>query len=379
MRIWNDTPPFFCPFEQSDAFSSIGFTGDIWAGGNADTFYPSWGKDGNLYSCFTDGSVDGVSVSSRGNPQSNVAYLTIQGNNPKKLKFTDHGIITHTTTPYIGRYPSACLVYNDNWYIGTYSLDDLPHTNYGTLGGFVGFHVSTDLGKTWEQCPHTPDNALFGETGKRGNSVKIGAPHFVDFGKNMEHSPDGKAYLVSHGSSLPDTQPRYANNSWITGDQIYLCRVSPQPDKVNNSSAYEFFAGKDTSGMDIWSKDFNEIKPIADWNNNMGCVTITYNAPLKKYFMCVTDGQTTLSRYNSYILESDKITGPWRMVSYMKDFGEMGYFLNIPSKFISKDGKTMWLCYSANWINIWQNRTIYQDDPKGSSYSMTLVEIKLID
>ena len=29
-----------------------------------------------------------------------------------------------------------------------------------------------------------------------GYPVKIGAPKFVDFGKNMEHSPDGKAYLL---------------------------------------------------------------------------------------------------------------------------------------------------------------------------------------
>ena len=26
--------------------------------------------------------------------------------------------------------------------------------------------------------------------------VKFGAPHFVDFGQELEHSPDGKAYLV---------------------------------------------------------------------------------------------------------------------------------------------------------------------------------------
>ncbi len=67
------------------------------------------------------------------------------------------------------------------------------------------------------------------------------------------------------------------------------------------------------------------------------------------------------------------------MVSYMKDFGEMVYFLNIPSKFISKDGKTVWLCYSTNWINIWQKRNIYSAYTKGGSYLMTLVEIKLID
>jgi len=29
----------------------------------------------------------------------------------------------------------------------------------------------------------------------------MGSPHFVDFGKNMERSPDGKVYLVGHDAA----------------------------------------------------------------------------------------------------------------------------------------------------------------------------------
>jgi hypothetical protein len=32
---------------------------------------------------------------------------------------------------------------------------------------------------------------LFGESAKHGREVEIGSPHFVDFGRNMEYSPDG--------------------------------------------------------------------------------------------------------------------------------------------------------------------------------------------
>ena len=64
----------------------------------------------------------------------------------------------------------------------------------------------------------------------------------------------------------------------------------------------------------------------------MGCVTATYVPGLKKYLMCVTDGWPTVAKMTSYILEADKITGPWRMVSYMKDFGEQAYFLNFPEQ-----------------------------------------------
>ena len=41
---------------------------------------------------------------------------------------------------------------------------------------------------------------LFAETAQANSRVKFGAPHWVDFGQEMEHSPDGKAYIVGHGA-----------------------------------------------------------------------------------------------------------------------------------------------------------------------------------
>jgi len=63
----------------------------------------------------------------------------------------------------------------------------------------------------------------------------------------------------------------------------------------------------------VWTRDFTKIRPLFEWNNRTGCVTITYNAPLKKYLMCVTDGGTTISRFNTYILESTRspARGAW--------------------------------------------------------------------
>ena len=59
----------------------------------------------------------------------------------------------------------------------------------------------------------------------------------------MEHSPDGKAYLVGHGAELGEPEPRFANLSWISGDQVYLLRVVPRLETINDASKYEFFAG----------------------------------------------------------------------------------------------------------------------------------------
>ncbi|MCU0780195.1 MAG: hypothetical protein MUF04_03720 [Akkermansiaceae bacterium] len=157
---------------------------------------------------------------------------------------------------------------------------------------------------------------------------------------------DGMVYGLRSASYGPEFTTGHAK---ITGDEIHMIRVTPGIANMNERSQYEFYAGNDGNGAPIWSADFSAIKPVAKWRDNMGCVTMTYNAPLKRYFMCVTDGGNTFGYFNTYILESAGITGQWKLVTYMKRFGEQGYFVNIPSKFISADGRTMWLCHSANF------------------------------
>jgi len=394
--VWPSEPPTDCPFEQSKELVAILFTGVHSDYKVADTWYPSWASDGNLYSPWTDGSVprlDGKREKSSSNGctkngtrrQATTGQAVMIGDDPINLKIYSLGLTKGDPYPYCGRYPCGSLVYNGVWYYGTYCLAPYGKAKYGDmdynwpwLGPLVGFRTSTDFGRKWTDTPHTPEKPLFGETGMWGHPVKIGSPHFVDFGKNMEHSPDGKAYLVGHGAVEPDPKPRFANLSWISGDQIYLTRVVPSIENINDESKYEYFAGYDDKGRPLWSYDFGDIKPVLEWNDNMGCVTITYNAPLGKYLMCVTDGWPTVAKMNSYILESDKITGPWRLVTYMKDFGEQGYFLNFPSKFISKDGRTLWLCYSANFSSGWNNIR-FKRNPPGSRYGLVLQQVRLLD
>jgi hypothetical protein len=299
----------------------------------------------------------------------------IVGDDPLNLEVINLGVFPGDPSPYGGRYPCASLVYHGVWYYGTYTLDDIrgPCGNWCTLGPFVGFRYSTDFGVHWTDTSHTPASPLFGESGKNGGRVKIGTPHFVDFGRNMAHSPDGHAYLVGHGTTRP---AGFAN--WIAGDQVYLVRVTPSIETVNDPAAYEFFAGHDAHGRSLWAKDVTAIRPLLDWTNHLGCVTATYNAPLQKYLMCVcrpTDGFTSTGTYDTMILEADALTGPWRLIHYLPQFGRQAYFVNIPSKFISADGRTMWLCYSANFSE--HLKIPQESQPPGSRYSMCLHEFYL--
>jgi hypothetical protein len=381
-KVWPSQPPAGCPFPASDTLVGIAFTGRHAAYTGADTWYASWAADGRLYSPWTDGNVNGLGASS-GGEKATTGHATVLGDDPLHLVITNQGIFPSNPRPYEGRYPCGSLVYGGVWYYGTYCLhpsgrvdrDGIPY-NWPWLGPFVGFRWSTDFGKTWTQTPCTPEKPLFREQALKGEPVKIGAPHFVDFGKAMQHSLDGKAYLTAQGAS-DGANRRFAYNSWITADEIYLLRVQPALENMNDAAKYDYFAGHDAAGQPVWSKDFKQIKPIAAWRDNMGCVTMTYNPPLKKYLMCITDGGNTVSYFNTYIMESDRLTGPWRLVSYLKHFGEQAYFVNIPSKFISPDGRTLWLCYAANFSQGWGGVNFYSR-PRGSRYGMCLQEVRLL-
>ncbi|TQV82666.1 DUF4185 domain-containing protein [Exilibacterium tricleocarpae] len=415
--IWKSPTPKDSPFEQSKAFSGIYFTGEHSDYHVGDTFYPSWASDGNLYSPWTDGVTDGVKSRSGGwfGWRAKTGNAVMVGDDPLDLKITNTSKpqIAHAL-PYAGRYPAGSLVHDGIWYYGTYTLGPSGgftsregfKWNWPHLGPVPGFRISHDYGKTWIDSPLSPKEPLFPEPSKMLAPVKMGAPHFVDFGKNMEHSPDGKAYLVGMGAEENDPLPRpcirkgkngkpyeivepcepelvegvpfaNANLSWITADQVYLSRVTPSPETINDEDAYEYFAGHDEDGAPKWSDDFNDIKPLLEWNNNMGCVTVTYVPPLKKYLMAVTDGWPTVAKMDSYILEADQLTGPWKMVAYMEDFGEQAYFLNFPSKFISADGRSLWLAYSANFSQRWGDIKLGLNPP-GGRYGLSLHEIRLL-
>jgi hypothetical protein len=62
---WPSQPPPGCPFPRSESLRGIAFTGRHAEYTQADTWYPSWASDGNLYSPWTDGKVNGISSTSK--------------------------------------------------------------------------------------------------------------------------------------------------------------------------------------------------------------------------------------------------------------------------------------------------------------------------
>ena len=81
---------------------------------------------------------------------------------------------------------------------------------------------------------------------------------------------DGKAYLVAHGAEANDPKPRFANLSWITGDQVYLLRVTPGIELmgVSTASSCKNMGRMKSAGASVVSRTMERI--AGDWRLRRG-------------------------------------------------------------------------------------------------------------
>jgi hypothetical protein len=261
------------------------------------------------------------------------------------------------------------LVRGRSWYYGSYLLDRAPAAgapecgNYCRLGPFVGFDVSRDGGRTWRRTRHTASRPLFPAAADDG--VRLGALHAVDLGRDAPARRGRFSYLVGHGGN---------GANWLAGGDVYLARFRPSPSTVDDARSYTFFAGRHR-GKARWVHQQALMHPLLHAPGHLGSAAITYDAPLRTYLLWITTPTRppdTSGPLDTMLLESQAVTGPWRLVEYLRAFGPQAYFANVPSRFISRDGRRMWLSYSANY-----QPGLPAGDPPGSRYAWVLREMRL--
>lgn len=408
-------PPAGAPFAASARLRGVSFSNRVgyYPRTGADTWFTSWGADDRLYSIFTDGVVavdvpgfdaapafsppnHAAQVASFGaevaccsscglNDTQNTGSAVLSGGDPFALRVAPLGCERASAWPYGGRYPSANLHFNSTWFVGTYTLWPARQTSGGSgLGPFVGFRTSVDGGVTWADDGRVAATNLFGEefcesrTACRPGGaprIRFGAPHFVDFGKDLGGSPDGRAYLIGHGCVI--RAPGWACD-WNVGDTVHLARTTgpPSAGAISAAASWEFWAGEGRG----YSPNLADAAPLFSWApRGTGIVTMTRHEALGLYLTWVStpnaaDGNT----FDAYVLESTAPEGPFFLVDYLPRFGQQAYFLNSVSKFTG-DNSGAWgadptvgiLAYSADYTF---NTMI---SPRGGRYGLVTAEFRV--
>jgi uncharacterized protein DUF4185 len=171
-------------------------------------------------------------------------------------------------------------------------------------------------------------------------SSGFGCPTFLNFGSHYAGARDEFVYIYSH-----DTDTAYQ-----PADGVALARV-PRT-KITDQSAYEYFQGLDSTAQPRWSKSIQDRGHIFVHSGKCYRTTVSYNAALKRYLLCqIVADPTRDSRFGGGfgIYESPDPWGPWSTVYYTTDWDVgPGETCSLPTKWMSADGKTLYLVFSGD-------------------------------
>ncbi|MFT5367447.1 MAG: CubicO group peptidase (beta-lactamase class C family) [Candidatus Latescibacterota bacterium] len=172
------------------------------------------------------------------------------------------------------------------------------------------------------------------------NFKELGHPTFINFGKNYEDAQDGFVYIWSNDHP----------SAYKESDHFVLARVPK--DQILQRDAYEFFVHL-KSGKAIWSSDIKKRGPVFKFPNTCIRSSISYNAGIKRYILWQNlrqaGGEDTRFSGGFGVYEAPNPWGPWKTVYFTNKWdigpGELGCF---PTKWMRKDGKTMYLVSSSD-------------------------------
>jgi len=187
---------------------------------------------------------------------------------------------------------------------------------------------SKDHGKSWTWC-----DWKFTES--------FGYPTFLNYGKNYTGTKDNYVYVYSLDS----------DSAYKETDQMVLARVSQE--QILDQRAYEYFVKAD-KGRAVWSKDIKKRGGVFAHKGKCYRSGITYNQGLKRYLWCQVMLQSPHAQGPRFaggfgIYDAPAPWGPWTTVFYTEnwDVGP-GETNSLPTKWMSRDGKTCHLVFSGD-------------------------------
>jgi hypothetical protein len=318
--------------------------------GDGDMWPITWAADGNLYGAAGDNQdspmnfwrIEGHPGEREWGPP---PFLYLVDNLPMDPKVYCQKTNVH---PKWGIKPASLLSLKGRLYFAVQLMNFGDNMELNRQHNISSWIITTDdYGRTWNRDATSEDFY----TGR------VASPHFLQFGRDYDGARD--EYVYAYFPSADD-----GNSYWENGDCILLGRVHQE--KILFRKDWEFFIGLGENGEPRWSREENQAKAVFCYPLMTGENHVSYNKGLKRYIMGnygFTDlmgkpvpyhqGEPTWNpekqRSQLTLFEAPEPWGPWSLFYRDDNWGiHGGYNPCFPTKWMSDDGKTMWMVYSGS-------------------------------
>jgi hypothetical protein len=283
----------------------------------------TWADDGNLYTSWGDGIGFGAVDSEEqwGPDRAAVGFSRIEGFPPD---FTAKNVWGGKDAEAMATFPGKVH--------GIISIDGVIYMvvteQDAWMRGKVG--KSIDYGRTWtfESGAFTGSDWTFDEPGGA-----FAAPAILQFGRNYEGALDDFVYLYSEKVRE------------VFDPDILLARVPK--DRIMDRAFYEFFAGTNSKGEPVWTKDIQKAEPVFTDPNGVGWGMLAiFHPQTGRYLLTVRHDNTG----GWGIFDAPKPWGPWTTVAYYDNWidSERKFMFSFNQKWMDPDGRTMWMIFSGS-------------------------------
>ena len=334
-------------YPRSRFIASVLLAGEKKRWGTGDMWPITWADDDNLYGGAGDNSGSPMNFWRIAGPPGAVGMTEIKNFpvDPKKY-------CRPPSHPTHGIKPSGLLFLDAVMYLAVEAMNYGDNPVFNRQRNIHGWIItSRDYGKTWD-VEATPVDFFTG---------RLSSAHFLQFGKAYAGARDGFVYAY-----FPAGED--GNSYWENGDGLLLGRVPRE--RVLEREAWQFWKGHGASDVCEWGHD-EDAQPVFQYARMTGSDHVVYNAGLKRYILgnysffdrrkphgWQGDGKRPRplhqcepeSHFPSQLtlFEAPQPWGPWSLFHRDDNWGCWGgYQPNFPAKWMSADGREMFMVYSA--------------------------------
>ena len=285
----------------------------------SDNWPVTWADDGHLYTTYGDGyGFDPIIDHKLG-----LGVARVRGSAQSFFGENVRSDIENTGYGERGKKGHGLICLRGVLYLWVFHADE--------AGGMSQLALSTDKGAHWSLADWRFED--FGLCG------------FVNYGRNYAGARD--AYVYSYAQDGPTAR--------LPADTFCLMRVPKG--RIMERAAYEFLVRRDERGEPVWFHDMAQRGPVFQHADACQRSAMTYCAPLGRYLWWQHMGRSaehydrgdTRFQGGFGIYDAPEPWGPWTTAYFAERWdvgpGEHGDF---PAKWMSKDGRTLYLVFSGD-------------------------------